>query len=105
MTREKAHKLIDQIFDLQEGAEPSITDPIQETTPRELPKDKRVVRTKQGGDKVYLIDEIAKTRQWITKPEILDKLGFIMDDAVEVEEAELFKYDQGVAIYKVPENG
>jgi len=109
MTREdveQLHKLIDKLA--AEGVEiDSTTVEVTGTVEpaRVLPEGKRVVRTKQGGDKVYLIDEVAKTRQWITKPEILDTLGFIMDDVVEVEEAELFKYNQGEAIYKAPENG
>ncbi len=104
MDLQSLHQLIDDWAAQQPDSTGNII-PETPTEARVLPEGKRVVRTKQGGDKVYLIDEVPKTRQWITKPEILDALGFIMDDVVEIEESELFRYNQGTAIYKAPENG
>lgn len=69
----------------------------------EPPKDKRLVRTKSSGDRVYLLDEVKKTRQWITKPELVDALGFTMADVVDIDDAELFKYAMGAAIYRIDE--
>jgi len=72
--------------------------------PKELPKDKRVVRTKTSGDRVYLIDEVAKTRAWITSGEILTSLGFDMDDVKEIDDMEMLKYNMASAIYKLDES-
>lgn len=71
-----------------------------EAAPTEKPKDKRVVRTKSSGDRVYLLDEIKKTRQWVYNPEVLDSLGFTMGDVQEVEDSEILKYGMGAAILK-----
>jgi hypothetical protein len=68
---------------------------------RELPKDKRVVRTKTSGDRVYMIDEIAKTRAWVTTSEILTSLGFTLNDVSEIEDIEMLKYQMAPAIYKI----
>ena len=59
---------------------------------RELPKDKRVVRTKSSGDRVYLLDEVKKTREHVKGPEELDKTGFIMADVQVIEDTELLGY-------------
>lgn len=67
---------------------------------RKLPEGKRVVRTKGQGDKVFLLDEVAKTRQWMTKPEVLDSLGFKMEDVVEIDDNELMKYPMTSPIFK-----
>jgi len=64
------------------------------------PTNKRVVRTKASGDKVYLLDEAQKTRQWVAKPEVLEGLGFTMEDVVEINDAEAFKYSMGPALYQ-----
>lgn len=102
MLREEAHKLIDQLFDLQTPREEEPTEPVEK---RELPKDKRAVRTKSSGDRVYLLDEVAKTRSWVnssdptvSSPEILDKLGFNMEDVVEIEDSELLRYQMSPPI-------
>lgn len=108
MTREEAHKLVDQLFDL-EGAEPIEGEKVSEEPKREIPKDKRVVRTKTSGDRVYLLDEVKKTRQWIagnssghpTGPELLESFGFSMSDVVEIDDTEMMKYQMGSAIYKL----
>jgi hypothetical protein len=68
---------------------------------RELPKDKRVVRTKASGDRVYFIDEEKKIRQWVTNPEILKSLGFELSDVNEVDDAELLRYQQVGPLYRV----
>lgn len=64
---------------------------------RQLPQGKRVVRTKSSGDRVFLLDDTKspKTRQWISKPEVMDAQGFIMEDVVSVEDSELLGYTQG----------
>lgn len=93
------HKLIDEWAVAQRVA-PNAEE-VPEPPPRELPKDLRVVRTSTSQDRVYLLDEIKKTRQWVTRPEILDGLGFIMEDVIKIDDAELAKYEQGVAIYKL----
>lgn len=71
---------------------------------RTLPEDQRVVRTKTSGDKVYLLDEIKKTRQWITNGDVLTGLGFEMNDVTEVDDATMMKYNMGPALYKAPES-
>ena len=95
MNREEAHKLIDQLFDLQ-------TPETSEAVERVLPEGKRIVRTKTSGDRVYLIDEVAKNRQWVTSPDILDELGFTLSDVTETTDEELLKYTQLPALYKAP---
>jgi hypothetical protein len=60
-----------------------------------------VVRTKQSGDRVYLLDEEKKTRQWLTNPEVMKKLGFEMGDVKEVKDEEILTYAMGSAIYRV----
>lgn len=112
MTKEEAHKLIDELFDLKEKqpapTSEGITTATSEAIPvepkRELPKDKRVVRTKSSGNIVYLLDEIKKTRQWVTSPKILEQLGFQMADVKEVEDNEMLKYQMSSALYRV-DNG
>lgn len=68
---------------------------------RVLPEGKRVVRTKSSGDRVYLLDENQKTRQWVTNGDILQALGFEFGDVVDVDDNELMKYNMGPAIYRV----
>lgn len=102
MTREEAHKLVDALFDNEHStSEPAETEAVEEVPARVLPEGKRVVRTKSSGDRVYYIDEEKKTRQWVTTAEILQKLGFEMEDVVEVEDVELLKYQMAAAIYRV----
>ena len=106
MTREEAHKLVDQLFDSEtiiEGLESGELkiDVTEETPARVLPEGKRAVRTKNTGDRVYCLDDVAKTRRWITSPEILTGLGFEQTDVAEVEETEMMKYQMGPAIYKL----
>lgn len=111
MTREEAHKLVDQLFDNTNGYEEelmtldtsmlgNIEQFSAETRVPELPEGRRVVRTKTSGDRVYFLDDDKKTRQWATNPEVVDSLGFTLADVVEVEEDELLKYQMGPAIYK-----
>lgn len=102
MTRQEAHNLVDQLFDsLESEAIPQADIAAKEAPERVLPEGKRVVRTKSSGDRVYYIDEEKKTRQWVSKPEILDALGFIMEDVVEVEDSKLLKYTMASPLYKV----
>lgn len=111
MTREEAHKLVDELFDniagtSEEGpieaVEAEVVEEIKED--RVLPEGKRAVRTDSSGDRVYLLDEVKKTRQWITNPQILEGFGFEQTDVVKVEDNELLKYQMGPALYKLPEN-
>lgn len=67
---------------------------------RELPEGKRVVRTKTSGDRVYLLDEVKKTRQWVTNPDVLDSLGFSLTDVGEVDEDKMLTYQMGPALYR-----
>jgi hypothetical protein len=122
MTREEAHKMIDEIFDRKkmlesnQAAEPWPEDgmptPFEEIdaevsavsepeTEAEVPVDKRVVRTKSSGDRVYMLDEVRKTRQWVTNPDVLKGLGFAPEDVKEIDDLDLLKYQMAAAIYKV----
>lgn len=112
MTREEAHKLVDDIFDRAVVASPEVVaqspqsieaqgEHVPEEPVRVLPEGKRVVRTKSSGDRVYLIDEVKKTRQWVTNPEVLKSLGFEIGDVNEVDETEFLKYQMGSALYRV----
>lgn len=112
MTREEAHKLIDQLFDKQpvstehNGASVIGFVPpeaqVAEAPAKVLPEGKRVVRTKTSGDRVYLLDDVKKSRQWVTNPDVLVGTGFDMSDVVEVEDTELIKYSMGPALFKAP---
>jgi len=102
MTREDAHKLIDELFDSAPSED--VTQIEVEEKERVLPEGKRIVRTKSSGDRVYLLDDEKKTRQWVTNPEILDSLGFIMEDVTEADDNDLLKYQMGPALYRV-DNG
>lgn len=62
---------------------------------------RRAARTKSTGDRVYLIDDNAKTKAWITSPEVLEKLGFTMNDVVDLEESELVSYEMKPSIFRV----
>lgn len=62
---------------------------------------KRAVRTKSTGDRVYLVDDNAKTKAWITSPEILAKLDFEMGDVVDLDDKDLVDYQMSPSIYKV----
>jgi hypothetical protein len=83
------------------SADPSPTNEITEVVDdRVLPEGQRVVRTKSSGDRVYLLKDAEKTRQWVTNPEVLAKLGFAPGDVVDVDDNELMKYNMGPALYK-----
>src|SRR3954463_2453285 len=101
MTREEAIKLHQFIDTLIEADAPAPEEPGEPT--RELPEGKRAVRTKSTGDRVYLIDEIAKTKAWITSPEILGKLGFELSDVDDVDDASLLGYSMTASVYRVEE--
>lgn len=107
MTREEAHNLVNQLFNDFEKV-PDVVEfnnteeaEIVETAARVLPEGKRVVRTKSSGDRVYLLDEVKKTRHWVTSPEILKAQGFVLEDVTEVEDQELLKYQMAAALYRV----
>lgn len=102
MDRATAHKLVDEIFDQYEVQTENEQIPAEVLDQkRELPEGKRVVRTKSSGDRVYLIDEVKKTRQWVQGPDVLAQLGFDMSDVTEVEDTDLMKYQMGAVLYKV----
>lgn len=117
MLREEAHNLVDWLFDHEnqtsdpevhadDGGELSIPPLEAEIVEKPKPEGQRVVRTNTSGDRVYLLDDNKKTRAWITKPEVLDGLGFSAADVEEVTDDEMFKYQMGPALYEVPsENG
>lgn len=107
MDIEELRRQINNVIDEWAGAKLS-----SEAIPpkKETPKDKRVVRTKSSGDRVYLLDEVKKTRQWINSsnpnvpsPELVEKLGFSMEDVQEIEDSELFTYNMGPVIYSLDE--
>lgn len=100
MNRKEAHKLVDQLFDANEVITAIEVNGGDEAKTKELPKDKRVIRTRSSGDRVYLLDEIKKTRQWITAAPILDSLGFSMADVKEIDDAELLGYQLSSPVYK-----
>lgn len=79
------------------------TAPNAPAEPTHNDKNQRVVRTKTSGDRVYMLDEANKTRQWVTSPEILDALGFTLNMVSEIPEPEFLKYTMGPAIYKLPD--
>lgn len=102
MKREEAHELVDKLYDLK--SKETKVEAYAEAThepKRELPKDKRVVRTKSTGDRVYLLDDTKKIRQWVTNPEVLKGLGFEMTDVGEADDMEVAKYQLGPALYRV----
>lgn len=107
----KLHQLIDQWAAEERAAEqtdaeqPANVSSMEEATPHvpAVIDGKRVVRTKTSGDRVYMLDEKAKTRQWVTTGDILTALGFSMADVSEIDEAEFMKYGMGPAIYKLPD--
>ena len=105
MTIEEASqlkKLIDELTEQGVAIDDTTSTVVGETRPaRDLPKDKRVVRTKQTGDRVYLLDENKKTRQWVYSPEVLQSIGFEMSDVIEIDDLELSRYSMGAALYKV----
>lgn len=100
----KLHQLIDQWAAEERAVKdegPDTSQAVPDVPARVLPKDKRVVRTKTMGDKVFVLDEVKKSRQWVTSPQILEGLGFEMGDVVELEESEFLKYQMGPAIYRL----
>lgn len=105
----KLHQVIDQWATEERLAEQNkiMNGPIISPQISEKPllndKNQRVVRTKTSGDRVYLIDENAKTRQWITNPQILSALGFNLEDVTDIDEPEFLKYSMAQAIYKMPD--
>lgn len=98
MTREEAHKLIDELFDIQTTQATEIT---PEEPKKELPEGKRVVRTPTSGDKVYLLDEVKKTRQWLATGEVLTALGYDQSDVQDETDINLYKYSMAATIYKI----
>lgn len=104
MTREEAHLLVNYIFDEGLMGDGTETDTTPVPPERKLPENQRVVRTKTSGDKVYLLDEVKKTRQWITNGEVLTALGFEMGDVTEVDDVTMMKYNMGAALYRAPES-
>lgn len=100
MNREEAHKLIDSLFNEHEQASIVTFAPPAAVKP-ERTDGKRAVRTKSTGDRVYLIDDNAKTKAWITSPEILSKLGFEMADVQDLDDKELIEYRMAPSVFKV----
>jgi hypothetical protein len=105
MTKEQLadlHKLIDEWAEKHPTISFSVKDSGDEIEViPEKPKDKRVVRTKSTGDRVYLIDETAKTKAWVTSPEILTKLGFELGDVDDIEDSEMLGYAMTASVYRV----
>lgn len=72
--------------------------PTQETSPMAYTIDNppTLIRTKETGDKVYLVRD--KTAYWITKPEVLEALGYGFGSVVEVTKDLLYALDLGEQI-------
>ena len=107
MTIEEANQLKELIDKLTEKKiKVDIVEPAEEEKKEEkrvLPEGKRVVRTKSSGDRVYLLDEVKKTRSWITNPQVLDGLGFTMEDVTEVDDSTMLSYQMSAALYRLPD--
>lgn len=105
MDIQELHKLIDDWA----AKQPKVTistasEASVEVSPEDKPEKadgQRVVRTKTSGDRVYLLDEEKKTRQWVTNPDVLRSYGFEAADVSEVDDTELLKYNMAPALYKV----
>lgn len=52
----------------------------------------RVARCPSEGDKVFLLDDTAKTKKWVKSPEELEKLGYTLADVVSVTNEEMAAY-------------
>jgi hypothetical protein len=111
MTREEAHNLVDNLFDNEHSttdvpanagvAHVTVTDQVIDATPtRVLPEGKRVVRTKSSGDRVFLLDDNEKTRQWVTNEKVLASLGFEFSDVGEIEDDKLTEFRMAPALYR-----
>ena len=73
-----------------------------EPEPKKVVKEgQRAVRTKSTGDRVFLVDDVAKTKAWITSEKILTELGYEMGDVVEVDDKDLITYALAPSIYRV----
>ncbi len=101
MDREEAHQLVDKLFDLQT---PDEKEDAVKAEDRKLPEGKRLVSTKGQGDRRYELDEVAKTRRWLSNPEVLEARGWKMDDAIEITDEELANYRMGPAIFRADES-
>ncbi len=82
-------------------AKPSNEEAVPEPPKHETPAGKRAVRTKSSGDRVYILDEEAKTRRWVTNPEVLKSVGFEIGDVVDIDDSELLSYQMAPALYRV----
>lgn len=99
-------KLIDEAITQWEAGgsadvSPEPTAAVEDKRPRT--DGKRAVRTKTSGDRVFLIDDNAKTKAWITSQEILNKLGFEIEDVQDLPDEELISYQQVPSIYRIDE--
>lgn len=103
MTREEAHKLVDSLFDAENSIDTAGSSNTGDSEPeapkRVLPEGKRVVRTDSTGDRVYLLVEETMTRHWITNPEVLDSLGFEINDVIKITDDEMIRYQVGTPKY------
>ena len=115
MDYNKLRELLNKAVDEWVATQPTFTvsstaEPVQVNVPvpteeveveRVFPEGKRVVRTKTSGDRVYELDEVAKTRRWVTNGDILTAFGWQQADVVAIDDSEILKYTMGPAIYKV----
>ena len=62
---------------------------------------KRAVSSKGTGDRVYLLDDNAKTKAWITSLEVLAGLGFDRANVEDIEDSVLIEYSMAASIYQV----
>lgn len=101
-SREDGESVLDPT-DLDAAAEkmPDVSEDADGPTRPDQAADQRVVRTKSTADRVYVIDETKKTRQWVTNPQVLESLGFTMADVTEITDDEMLNYQQGQALYRV----
>lgn len=102
--RKLAHDALDQaITQWSTGVAPTDSPTASVEDKPERTDGKRAVRSKGSGDRVYLLDDNAKTKAWITSPEVLAKLGFEMLDVQDIEDLEFAAYKMSPSIYRVDE--
>src|SRR3990167_8371346 len=82
-------------------------EPNKDTFGNELPDIKGLVRSKESGDKIFLIKDGFK--HWVTSPEVLKELGFSFGQETFIDRADLQKFRSGEPIrienvdqFKVP---
>lgn len=107
---DKINEIIDWLMaiDRMSGTPPTVEEPAQtpeeklleiENNPwRSGRNDMSVARSTSTADRVYLIDSINKTKNWIKNPETLEKVGFKFSDVGFITDRAMDEYVTGEAI-------